>query len=130
MKQETTLYTLSLAPENQDLLQRLALGTSVDRPRLELRLWAEELSLVQGFDVLLAPHTVHFTPFPYQLETAAAVLRRFRGRAILGDEVGLGKTIEAGLVLKEYLLIPRSSPPWPPPAANRTVRPFATSTTT
>lgn len=27
-----------------------------------------------------------------------------RGRAILADEVGLGKTIEAGLVLKEYLI--------------------------
>ena len=104
MKDETVLYHISLAPENQALLQRLALGSSVDRPRLELRLRAEELSLVQGFDVLLAPHTVRFTPFPYQLETAAAVLRRFRGRAILGDEVGLGKTIEAGLVLKEYLL--------------------------
>ena len=26
------------------------------------------------------------------------------GRAILADEVGLGKTIEAGMILKEYLL--------------------------
>ncbi len=27
-----------------------------------------------------------------------------RGRAILADEVGLGKTIEAGLILKEYMI--------------------------
>lgn len=26
------------------------------------------------------------------------------GKAILADEVGLGKTIEAGLILKEYLI--------------------------
>jgi SNF2 family DNA or RNA helicase len=31
-------------------------------------------------------------------------MKNFRGRAILADEVGLGKTIEAGLILKEYMM--------------------------
>ena len=44
------------------------------------------------------------TPLDYQAETAANVIGRLRGRAILADEVGLGKTIEAGLVLKELLV--------------------------
>jgi len=39
----------------------------------------------------------------YQLRTALRVLGPLRGRALLSDEVGLGKTIEAGLVLKELL---------------------------
>jgi SNF2 family DNA or RNA helicase len=39
----------------------------------------------------------------YQEETARKVLKRFRGRALLSDEVGLGKTIEASMVLKEYI---------------------------
>lgn len=32
------------------------------------------------------------------------VLKYFRGRALLCDEVGLGKTIEAGMIIKEYLM--------------------------
>jgi SNF2 family DNA or RNA helicase len=97
-------YDFVLPKENQRILQTLAQGPYTDRKRLDLLLWAESVSLIQGFDVLLAPQTVNFDPLPYQTETAEAVLRRLRGRAILGDEVGLGKTIEAGLILKEYML--------------------------
>ncbi len=57
-----------------------------------------------SFDQLLALEHVQFTPLPHQVETALRVVRDLRGRAILADEVGLGKTIEAGLVLKEYLV--------------------------
>ncbi|MGA1825027.1 MAG: SNF2-related protein [bacterium] len=39
----------------------------------------------------------------YQEETAKKVLKTFRGRALLSDEVGLGKTIESLIVLKEYI---------------------------
>jgi len=54
-----------------------------------------------GFDTFMCLPRLRFEPFPYQLETAARVLRQMQGRAILADEVGLGKTIEAGLVLSE-----------------------------
>jgi superfamily II DNA or RNA helicase len=40
----------------------------------------------------------------YQIETVRRVLRVFRGRALLADEVGLGKTIEALMILREYQL--------------------------
>jgi SNF2 family DNA or RNA helicase len=40
----------------------------------------------------------------YQIETVKKVLKYFRGRVLLCDEVGLGKTIEAGMVIKEYLM--------------------------
>ncbi|MEV1063003.1 DEAD/DEAH box helicase [Streptomyces sp. NPDC050263] len=54
-----------------------------------------------GFDSFLSLPQLSFVPFGYQMQTAQTVLRRMRGRAILADEVGLGKTIEAGLVLSE-----------------------------
>jgi SNF2 family DNA or RNA helicase len=57
-----------------------------------------------GFDTFLSVPVLHFTPFDYQLQAARSALRRMRGRAILADEVGLGKTIEAGLILAELRL--------------------------
>jgi SNF2 family DNA or RNA helicase len=41
---------------------------------------------------------------PHQLEPALAILRGFGSRALLADEVGLGKTIQAGLVAAELLI--------------------------
>jgi superfamily II DNA or RNA helicase len=63
------------------------------------------LGLAQGFDELLClPHLRGIETFWYQVETVRKVLKQFRGRVLLADEVGLGKTVEAGMVLKEYLL--------------------------
>jgi len=63
------------------------------------------LGLAQGFDELLClPHLTGVQTHWYQVETVRKVLKRFRGRVLLADEVGLGKTIEACMVLKEYLL--------------------------
>jgi SNF2 family DNA or RNA helicase len=41
---------------------------------------------------------------PYQLEPALAVVRGRGSRLLLADEVGLGKTIQAGLVVSELLV--------------------------
>ena len=57
-----------------------------------------------GFDTFLSVSALRFTPFDYQLQAARSALRRMRGRAVLADEVGLGKTIEAGLILAELRL--------------------------
>ena len=63
------------------------------------------LGLAQGFDELLClPHLIGVEPLLHQIETVRKVLKQFRGRVLLADEVGLGKTIEAGMVLKEYML--------------------------
>jgi SNF2 family DNA or RNA helicase len=75
-----------------------------DLAAYQLKLMAYHLQLVAGFDELLALDAIGFQPFDYQVRAARTALRRFRGRGLLADEVGLGKTIEAGLVLKEYLL--------------------------
>jgi hypothetical protein len=55
-------------------------------------------------DDLLALPYCRIERMEYQLRTALRVVGPLRGRALLSDEVGLGKTVEAGLVLKEYLV--------------------------
>lgn len=71
----------------------------------ELALEAAMHLSVPEFDGLQAPkHLPHLTPLPHQLEVAKQVIENMNGKAILADEVGLGKTIEAGLILKEYMI--------------------------
>lgn len=73
--------------------------------RFELALEAAKTQMIPDFDTLQSlEHLQDFHPLPHQVETARRVLTEMRGRAILADEVGLGKTIEAGLILKEYLI--------------------------
>ncbi|HKZ82396.1 MAG TPA: helicase-related protein [Anaerolineae bacterium] len=52
----------------------------------------------------LGAATAAIVPWPHQSRVANVVIRRFPDRAMLCDEVGLGKTIEAGLVIRQLLL--------------------------
>jgi len=71
----------------------------------KLAIEAERHTVIEEFDGLIAPkHLPHLTILPHQLEAARKVVENMNGKAILADEVGLGKTIEAGLVLKEYMI--------------------------
>src|SRR6266511_3049472 len=83
------------------LLTRLSTAPAIDPIASSLVDQAVAVLRRPGFDTLLSLPQLTFEPFDYQRDTAATVLRRMRGRAILADEVGLGKTIEAGLILSE-----------------------------
>ena len=100
----TVLDELVLPTALAGLLARLSAGPAVDPAASALVDQAVAVLRRPGFDTLLSLPQLAFEPFDYQRETAATVLRRMRGRAILADEVGLGKTIEAGLILSELRL--------------------------
>lgn len=55
----------------------------------------------------LGAATSAITPWPHQLQVARTLVARFPDRALLCDEVGLGKTIEAGLVIRQLILTGR-----------------------
>jgi len=67
----------------------------------QLRREAERIALAPGFDRLITLDANTIKELPHQIEVARTVLRHMGGRAILADEVGLGKNIEAGIILKE-----------------------------
>jgi SNF2 family DNA or RNA helicase len=73
-------------------------------PIYRLRLQAETLRLSRGFDQLICLDEIAVEHYEHQIETALTALRDMRGRALLADEVGLGKTIEAGIITKELIL--------------------------
>jgi SNF2 family DNA or RNA helicase len=71
----------------------------------KLAVEVENHTTIPDFEGLQAPkHLPNLTPLPHQLEVAKQVVESMNGKAILADEVGLGKTIEAGLILKEYMI--------------------------
>ena len=70
---------------------------------VSLALRGRLIANASAFQELLATSTLRgVESLPHQIETVRRVLRVHRGRALLADEVGLGKTVEALMVLREY----------------------------
>src|SRR5688500_14081455 len=60
-----------------------------------------QVAELRTFRELRAPQHATIDILPFQLEPALALLRGHASRFLLADEVGLGKTIQAGLMLAE-----------------------------
>lgn len=118
---------VQLQPGAETILTAVARQQFLPPQAYRLQLAAAHMLLIGGFDELICLDHLHFDPFLYQIKAAQAALRRFRGRGMLCDEVGLGKTIEAGLVIKEYrlrqmaerILIPATAAPRTPAGQNK-----------
>jgi ERCC4-related helicase len=69
-----------------------------------LKNYAEFLGRLRSMSVLVTPLSIRVYLFAHQLATSERVLKWMGCRALLADEVGLGKTIESGMIMKELLL--------------------------
>lgn len=100
-------YNLPITVDTVSKETLLSVSNSELSPLKEATLLIEYsyADLQSGFDELLCLNAVSgVEKYWYQIETMKKVLKQFHGRALLCDEVGLGKTIEAGLIMKEYIL--------------------------
>jgi SNF2 family DNA or RNA helicase len=81
----------------------LLAGPTTSLAQLRHTIHAHRLAGAESFTELLSlARLTGVERHGYQIETVHRVLRTLRGRALLSDEVGLGKTIEALMVLLEY----------------------------
>ena len=98
-------FDMSFELANADAIEIVGAEASAEPGPFRLRAELVRLSLFEGFDELLCLPTLQGVEAHwYQVETVRKVLKHYRGRVLLADEVGLGKTVEAGMVLKEYML--------------------------
>jgi len=98
------LRYLTLDRESLGVLAEAGEGRLHDHGLYRLHLEAEKLAADRGFETLLGRSALHGVErLAYQEAAALRVLREMRGRGLLADEVGLGKTVEAAIVLKEYM---------------------------
>ena len=75
-----------------------------DEPwRFDLVEKAAQLDLAYRFDRFLSLTGNRIDITPHQVEAAHEILNSHDHRYLIGDEVGLGKTIEAGIVIEELL---------------------------
>jgi hypothetical protein len=87
------------------LRQALTEGSFSSHEDYELALEGYRIRFSEAFENLICISQLQeVRSFWYQEETVRKVMKIFRGRALLADEVGLGKTIEALMILKEYAL--------------------------
>jgi len=92
-------------PQAEGLLQRWQTGAAAPAAHFELRAAAERWAGWAGSDRIISLDSLRGVErFAHQIRACEKVMHHLNGRAILADEVGLGKTIEAGIILKEYLL--------------------------
>src|SRR5712664_3467714 len=94
----------SVDERSLELFARQLDAPSAPRAWYELRREAEHVALVPGFDRLITLGGHAIKELPHQIDVAQRVLRQMGGRAILADEVGLGKTIEASIIYRELAI--------------------------
>lgn len=89
----------------QEILKSSRTATYADLRRFEVFQQIRRSQKDPGFSELISlPYLPRVEKLPHQIAAAKRALDEMRGLCLLADEVGLGKTIEAGIILKELTL--------------------------
>ncbi|MBW1794344.1 MAG: DEAD/DEAH box helicase [Deltaproteobacteria bacterium] len=100
-KPQSFLYPHSPIEPIGSALDHLKEGRMDHIDHYRLLMSATRLSLVYEYDKLLSISNSKMVPEQYQLLAVKKVMESLRQRFLIADDVGLGKTIEAGLIMQE-----------------------------
>jgi SNF2 family DNA or RNA helicase len=87
----------------EGVADRIKAGRFSEPQRFNLLTQATQLNLAHRFDRFLSLTGNRIDVTPHQIEAVHEILTSHDHRYIIADEVGLGKTIEAGLVIEELI---------------------------
>ena len=88
-----------------DVVKKAAYDLSADAATFKLAAEALRIRMAGRFDPMLAVHTSDLEPLPHQIQAVyGELLGRTPLRFLLADDPGAGKTIMAGLYIKELML--------------------------
>ena len=100
-KPQPFLYPHTAIEPIRSALENLEAGQLAHTDHYRLLTSATRLSLVYEYDKLLSISNSKMVPEYYQLLAVKQVMESLRQRFLIADDVGLGKTIEAGLIMQE-----------------------------
>ncbi|HKL24288.1 MAG TPA: SNF2-related protein [Candidatus Nanoarchaeia archaeon] len=103
---EDIIVNESFDDEDEDLFEKIEKKQFESQELLNLKLDSEEISHENEIERLISYDEIKEKlkyNLPHQPEGALKILRDLNGTALLSDEVGLGKTITTGIIIKECI---------------------------
>ena len=89
----------------ESILQAMMSDSTVSLEHFQVYQKLQELEQDPGFGELVSLDSLpHVEKLPHQIQAVKTALGTMRGYCLLADEVGLGKTVEAGIIIKELML--------------------------
>ncbi len=92
-----------LIENEQELLEKIKTSKIPYDGKFSLKMEANQLQLAYVYNKILSLSNSRTRILAHQVESTHIIVNALQQRFLIADEVGLGKTIEAGLVIKEMI---------------------------